>query len=1105
MKIQKRKKIIAIVAVLILITCGAVWQKKNKAKAYSPPISRVAGIQLGNGGGDSGALAISGHYAYASLPYGGMSVVDIIDPVHPQQVKQFSMGIGVDSIAVAGNYAYVGTENNTSGPEFYVINISNPANPSIAGSLELGASVEGSRAIAVSGHYAYVGTESDNGPLNEFHVIDISNPASPSQVGGFDTSSFDKEGFSILSVAVSGNYAYVGRTTGYDSRNCFSSIDISNPASPAIVSTLAWGGSISGYSVSIFDHYAYLGIYDASDMFDSAIADISDPTHLTGVKTFNTGGGRVLASAASGKYVFAGGSFNYADPPFPNFMVFDVSNPSNALMLGNLPLGAHASGMAVSGNYAYVTTWGNSSGDFQVIDISAFTTADTNHPSVSLTSPGSGHLSGNMTLSATASDDIRVANVQFKADGNNIGDPVNEPDLTSPYTATWDTTKISDGTHTLTAVATDTSGNSTESSPVSVIVDNAGGDHVLPIVSMKLPDSGSTIANAVLATADASDNFAVANVQFKLDGNNLGSPVTSAPYKISWDTTTASNGSHTITAVATDTSNNQKTSSGVTVTVDNTNKWFTNFTPQHEFYVSPNGTGNGSSVSSPMSLNNAVANANPGDLYWLKEGTYVNGTLTLNRAGTADHPIVWRAMPGQHVLINGNVAVAAAFNWVWGMEVTDINKLGDTDGISLRGDGDHAINNVVHDLLGGGGAVGSSNGSTGEVFYGNILYGGTDTPFEQRSHLVYPQNTFADYGYKYFVDNMFFDPPKQACNLVTDANGNVTDAQDCFIFHAYATAGVVQGMNVQKNIFANGRMLIGGFGLPADHEIVKGNYFYNAGPQFGYRRPTQAECRNNYIGKGSISASWWWGEGEVQYQPQAPNFFSGNEIYNQNNSLMDVGTSAYTVNGREEGAPAIPKSDSMDNNKYSSPFSASLSANGQNTNANNISDWQIATAAAGNQFDTHSQAVSYPPADKAFVIPNEYEPGRGNIALYNWSKSGSVNAGLSSVLKNGDNYFIYDAKDAFGTPRAHGVYNGGSVSIPTGGAEFLPLIITSTAAQYSPADINADLLVNQTDFDILKSDFLKLTANLSNPRSDINGDGQATIKDVGILMSGWSN
>lgn len=56
---------------------------------------------------------------------------------------------------------------------------------------------------------------------------------------------------------------------------------------------------------------------------------------------------------------------------------------------------------------------------------------------------------------------------------------------------------------------------------------------------------------------------------------------------------------------------------------------------------------------------------------------------------------------------------------------------------------------------------------------------------------------------------------------------------------------------------------------------------------------------------------------------------------------------------------------------------------------------------------------------------------------------------------------------------------------------------------YSKEDLNQDTKVDLSDFNILKSDFLKLTASLSNSRSDINTDGQCTVKDAGIMMSGW--
>jgi Ca2+-binding RTX toxin-like protein len=62
----------------------------------------------------------------------------------------------------------------------------------------------------------------------------------------------------------------------------------------------------------------------------------------------------------------------------------------------------------------------------------------------------------------------------------------------------------------------------------------------------------------------------VAGVQFKLDGANLGAEDTTSPYSITWNSTAATNGSHTATAVARDAAGNMTTSAGVSVTVNNT-------------------------------------------------------------------------------------------------------------------------------------------------------------------------------------------------------------------------------------------------------------------------------------------------------------------------------------------------------------------------------------------------------------------------------------------------------------------------------------------------------------------------------------------------------
>ena len=95
-------------------------------------------------------------------------------------------------------------------------------------------------------------------------------------------------------------------------------------------------------------------------------------------------------------------------------------------------------------------------------------------------------------------------------------------------------------------------------------------DNSPPTVSITSPASGAIVSGTITVTATASDDRGVSGVQFQLDGGNGGAEDTAAPYSISWDTTTASGGTHTLTAVARDAAGNQTTSAPVTVTVSNT-------------------------------------------------------------------------------------------------------------------------------------------------------------------------------------------------------------------------------------------------------------------------------------------------------------------------------------------------------------------------------------------------------------------------------------------------------------------------------------------------------------------------------------------------------
>ena len=96
--------------------------------------------------------------------------------------------------------------------------------------------------------------------------------------------------------------------------------------------------------------------------------------------------------------------------------------------------------------------------------------AERNAPSVALTAPAANaYLRGEVTLAADADDDTGVVAVQFRVDGT----PVGSEDTAAPFSLSWDTLKVADAAHTLTAVARDAAGNTTESAPVAVTVTNA--------------------------------------------------------------------------------------------------------------------------------------------------------------------------------------------------------------------------------------------------------------------------------------------------------------------------------------------------------------------------------------------------------------------------------------------------------------------------------------------------------------------------------------------------------------------------------------------------------------------------------------------------------
>jgi len=166
--------------------------------------------------------------------------------------------------------------------------------------------------------------------------------------------------------------------------------------------------------------------------------------------------------------------------------------------------------------------------------------------------------------------------------------------------------------------------------------------------------------------------------------------------------------------------------------------------------------------------------------------------------------------------------------------------------------------------------------------------------------------------------------------------------------------------------------------------------------------------RDNYfVGSGPVNTFKEWQNMTV----------TGNTFYSHgSNKLVQlesrgVGTSGYTWN----------------NNTYyggsaSNPFRYS-------GNSMSFGTWRTNTG-----LDSNSQYnSSRPTGARVFIQPNDYEPGRANITVYNWDNLPTVDVNVSSILSPGERFEVRNAQNYYAGPVLEGVYDGSSIHLPMTG------------------------------------------------------------------------
>jgi hypothetical protein len=394
------------------------------------------------------------------------------------------------------------------------------------------------------------------------------------------------------------------------------------------------------------------------------------------------------------------------------------------------------------------------------------------------------------------------------------------------------------------------------------------------------------------------------------------------------------------------------------------------------WHVSPTGSGSACTAASPCSFATAIGSsspAQPGDTVFVGAGRYA-GEFTATKAGAPGSPIIYRAQG--RAIIDGPLFLQGADTWWWGLEHTyslaSGNQRDAIYGLAARL---KVINCYIHDAWGnaiGAQATAPDFELVGCVAVHNGLKGsGSHVP--DVAHGFYTNSgptgtiTFRDF-------------------ILTQTQG--------YGLHFYTQGNTLRDITVQGGIiYANGQQdgcnATIGAGIPVVNLLLENNAFWegvkgngcvwlgrDASPDNG-----PMTIRNNVIFGGDPAVRLYdWTSGSL----------SGNTIVQGRGNLLErVGLSSLA----------------WSSDRWYGPTSGFTPPSG----------------------DSYTVGV---PADRAMVRPNSYEPGRANVAVYNWSKASSV-----TVTVPGLGAYEVRTPEAFmGAAVATGT--GPSVTLPLNGAVF---------------------------------------------------------------------
>jgi type II secretory pathway pseudopilin PulG len=282
-------------------------------------------------------------------------VLNVTDPNNIIELSKINTGPGLEALAVAGNYAYVA--NTSINSQLQIIDISNSSNPLVLSSYKIPGVTGGvGKSIFFKDNKVYIGlTKATAGP--EFNIIDVSNPLSPQYLGGWSAKT------QVNAIFVRGGSAFLATpqpTPATPEKENLSVLDISNPSNIVRLNTYTTPDASTQDGESFFfdGNTLYFGRtvggVDKKANHELFALDISD---ISNIKKL---GSKNIASTVNAITLKGNLLFTLTSEPNKGFQIWDISNLANITLFNSENIEQTSTGgLDCEGNLIYVAQRSN--------------------------------------------------------------------------------------------------------------------------------------------------------------------------------------------------------------------------------------------------------------------------------------------------------------------------------------------------------------------------------------------------------------------------------------------------------------------------------------------------------------------------------------------------------------------------------------------------------------------------------------------------------------------------------------------------------------------------------------------------------------------------